>query len=335
MGFLQTIALFLLVGSLVTVGLLVLRRSLLNRAMHRRSELTARLRPPAIAFVSSAADTDTPVYRGREAAVFAELLAVYARALRGRARERIAVYFEASGGVDHELAALASRRAWRRAAAAFTLGDMCSQRAVPALLEALDDRARDVRMAAARSLGRLGAVDAAEPLIASTLDGRLPRDVAGLTLFDLGPTAVPRLLELSSDVEPAMRAGAIELIGLLGGAGDAPPLIERLRDPSAAVRAAGADALGGLGAGEARDALVRALDDRSPPVRAAAARALGRTGGRQAVEALIRIARSDRFEPAQAAAEALARIDPRRLLEAAAEPDAGPHLHEAADMVAL
>jgi HEAT repeat protein len=112
-------------------------------------------------------------------------------------------------------------------------------------------------------------------------------------------------------------------------------VLQHLRDPAAAVRVASAIALGRLGAGEAGDALTRALEDRVPAVRAAAALALGQTGNRDAVEALLPVARSDAFEPARAAAQALARIDPPRVLEVAAEPDAGPHLREAADLLTL
>jgi HEAT repeat protein len=101
------------------------------------------------------------------------------------------------------------------------------------------------------------------------------------------------------------------------------------------VRAATATALGRLGASEARDALVSALDDRVPEVRTAAARALGQVGGRTARQALIPVARTDFFEPARAAAEALGQIDPALVMRLAAEPDAGPHLCEAADRVAL
>jgi len=190
-------------------------------------------------------------------------------------------------------------------------------------------------MAATRSLGRLGAVEAIEPVIVAALAGRIPRDVAGLALLDLGPTAVPRLLELTQDDDPRVRAAALELVGLLGDAADARSVLDRLRDPAAAVRAAGAEALGRLGAGQARDALVGALEDRVPAVRAAAARALGRTGGSRAVEALLSVARADEFEPARAAAETLARIDRQLVLRTASEPDAGPHLREAADLVAL
>src|SRR5262249_36260574 len=152
---------------------------------------------------------------------------------------------------------------------------------------ALGDRARDVRMAAARSLGRLGDVEAIEPLIAATVARRIPRDVAALALLDIGSTGVPPLLELTAHDDPRVRSTAVDLVALLGDAGDAKPVLDHLRDPAAAVRAVSADALGRLGAGEARDALVRALDDRVPVVRAAAAQALGKTGGRRAGEALV------------------------------------------------
>jgi HEAT repeat protein len=323
------------VGSLLLILVLVVRRSYAARHARARRLLVERLRPAAIAFVEADEPQPAPELHGLEAEVFAALLGDYARLLRGPAWERIAAYFEATGGVDAELRHLHSRRGWRRAIAAYTLGQMCATRVVPELLAALDDRIRDVRMAAARSLGRLGAVEAIEPLVASAVSGRVPREVAGLALLDLGPAAVPRLAELTRDVEPAVRSGAVELIGLVGAAGDAEPLLDHLRDPAADVRAASATALGRLGAGEARDALVRTLRDRLPTVRAAAAGALGHTGGRTAADALLPIARADAFEPARAAAGALARIDPDRVVQAASEEDAGPHLREAADRVLL
>ena len=322
-------------GTLLLVLVLVARRSYLAHRARTRDAVAHRLRPLAIAFVESEDAAPAPELHGLEAEVFASLLGSYARLLRGAAWERIAAYFEATGGVDEQLERLGDRRAWKRATAAFTLGDMCARRATPELLDALGDRARDVRMAAARSLGRLGAVEAIEPLIASSVSGSVPRDVGGLALLDLGPTALPRLVELSRDVEPAIRSDAIELIGLLGEAGHAEPLLGHLSDSAADVRATSATALGRLGAGEARDALVRALDDRVPAVRASAASALGQIGGQRAADALLPVARGDAFEPARAAAQALARIDPDRVVEAASQADAGPHLREAADLVLL
>jgi HEAT repeat protein len=328
------------VGLVVFVGaamlfllVLVARRSWLAYQGRRRAAAVVALRPAAIELVENVADP--PALRGYEAEVFAELLGGYALAVRGAPRERIAAYFERTGAVDEQLRLLRSRHAWRRATAAFTLGDMGSTRAVAALLHALEDKRRAVRAAAARSLGRLGAEEAIEPLVTAGVDGRLPRDVAWLALFDVGSAALPQLRELSEHDEPLVRAAAVELIGFLGDAREADLVAPRLRDASADVRAAASRALGRLGAATARDGLVDALDDRVPTVRVAAAGALGQIGGRRALDALLRVARIDDFEPAAAAAQAAARIDPALVVQVADEPGAGPYLREAADLAAL
>ena len=208
-------------------------------------------------------------------------------------------------------------------------------RAIPDLLTALDDRSADVRAAATRSLGRLSATAAVEPLIGAAVEGRVPRSVTGAALLEIGPAAVPDLLVLLTHPDPHFRVHAADLVGLLGSADAADALLPRLRDASAEVRAAGATALGRLGAGTGHDELIVLLDDRVPFVRAAAARALGQIGGESAATALLEIARHDEFDPAAEAGRALARIDPELVLTSSKEPDAGPHLREAADRLAL
>lgn len=331
--------LFAVFSALAVVGALtvlaaVARRSALATRDARRREVAARLRPAALDVVDADA-SEVPELTRREVPVFAELLVRYSRGVRGDADGRIAAYFEASGAVDRAIRSLRSRRERHRVRAAFELGDLGSPRAVPALLDALEDRSPDVRGAAARSLGRLHAVEAVDPLIVATVARSLPRAVAGVALLEIGPAAVPRLLGIAGQQDPAIRAAAVELVGLLGGATDAEPLRPRLRDASPDVRAAAAAALGRLGAGIARDELIEALGDRVPFVRAAAARALGVIGGRSAASALLEVAKHDQFDPASEAARALARIDPLLVLASAEAPDAGPHLCEAADRLAL
>jgi HEAT repeat protein len=333
MDALGSAVLVLVAGSMLFLLVLVGRRSWIGYRAGRRDAAVAALRPAAIELIEDAGDP--PPLRGLDAEVFAELLGGYSLVVRGEPRERIAAYFESTGAVDEQLALLGSRRAWRRATAAFTLGDMGSPHAVPALLGALDDKRRAVRAAAARSLGRIGSEAAIEPLITAGVERRIPRDVASLALFDIGTPAVPRLLELTRDDEPLVRAASVELVGYLGNAGDSGPLPAMLRDTSADVRAAAAGSLGRLGASTARDALVDALDDRVPGVRVAASRALGQIGGRRALDGLLRVARTDEHEPAASAAQAAARIDPALVVHAAAQPDAGPYLREAADFVEL
>jgi HEAT repeat protein len=203
----------------------------------------------------------------------------------------------------------------------------------PTLLTALDDPAREVRAAAARSLGRLRATEAALPLVEALVSRRVPAGVGGEALLELGADVVAELSSIAGHPDPQVRAAALTLLGLVGDSGIAGIAIAGLLDPSADVRRAAAEALGRIGATPAESALRAALDDRVHYVRAAAAETLGVIDAPEALPKLVEIARTDRFRPARAAARAIGRIDPRRLRTAADEPDAGPHLHEASDLL--
>jgi HEAT repeat protein len=203
------------------------------------------------------------------------------------------------------------------------------------LVSALDDGKRPVRAAAARSLGRLGIVDAVLPLVEALVSGRVPHGVAGQALVELGPAAVPELRRIAEHPDAAIRAAAVTLIGLVGDSRDARLAVRALEDPSADVRRAAAETLSRIGGATAEAPLRATLSDRIHFVRAAAATALGALRSDSAVPQLLEVARTDRFRPARAAAQAIALIAPRELAAAAAEPEAGPHLHEAADLGAL
>jgi len=323
------------IANVVLIIAIVIRHLLIGRRTRHVEALAARLRLPAIELVEGDGPIEPPELNAAETEVFADLLVKYGRQLTGASRDRIVRYWESSGLLDEHVRMLQSYFPWKRASAAFTLGDVGPPHVAPLLVGLLDDPERDVRAAAARSLGRLGAVEAIEPLITASVRGRLPRDVADMALLDIGSPAVESLAALTGHADPEVRTSALQIIGLIGAATDIGPMVDHLVDPAASVRSASAGALGRLGASEARDALVVALDDRVPAVRTAAARALGQMGGQHATEALIPIARADSFEPARAAAQSLGRIDPALVLRMAVDHDAGPHLLEAADRVAL
>jgi hypothetical protein len=314
------------------VGVLVLRRIHLHRLGIRRREAELRLEPLALALVDG---ERVEAVDSRDAGVLAGMLSRYARRVTGDARAALARYFEQSGGVEREVAKLHDRHGWQRATAASLLGDMGSERAIGALLEALGDHSREVRTAAARSLGRLRVPAAAEALIRAFVTADVAHGVAGDALLGLGPAALPALRMLTDHEDPALREAAVELLGLLGEPADSHLLVARLRDAAAEVRASAARALGRLGAEDAMAAVRAALDDRIPFVRAAAGRALGDIGDRDAAPALLAAARSDHYETAQAAARALARVDPKLLVAAALDGTGGPHLLEAADRLAI
>jgi HEAT repeat protein len=323
----------LVVLSAVVLTVLVTRRFALARAERRRLAAEERLRPFALALI--AGETEGPALTGRDAVVFAELLGRYARQLRGDAAVRIAAFFERQGSVAREIVALDDRRTWRRAVAAYALGDMSSPSAVPALLDALKDGERDVRAAAARSLGRLGAVEAVGALVEALAARRVPPAVAGYALVQIGRDAVPALDPLLAHEDPLVRARACELLGVVGDASAAESLIAPLRDSSAEVRARAARALGRVGAEEAAAELRSALDDRVAFVRTAAASALGAIRDHDAFDPLLQQAETDEYHPAHAAGAALRAIDSDRLVQTARDTDAAPHVVEAADLAAV
>jgi HEAT repeat protein len=317
----------------VAAAVLGLRRLTLARAEQRRLDAEKRLLPAALELL----DGMEPVgeVSEQDVDVFAALLGRFGRLVRGVESDRIAEFFEHHGWVDYELARLNSRRPWRRATAAFALGDMGSSRAIPDLIERLQDSEPDVRAAGARSLGRLGATDAVEPLVDGFAANRLPRSVAGQALLSIGSSAVRGLRVLNEAEGPVARAFAVELIGLLGDASDEDVLVERLRDTSAEVRAKAARALGRLGAEGAMLELAERLDDHVVFVRAAAATALAAVGDHRVVARLVALAQQDEFEAARAAAEAAAHLDPEGVKRASAAAGAAAHLNEAADRLAV
>jgi len=318
----------------VSVCALAVRRFVLVRLERRRGKAELRLRRVALALLEGES-VDLTDLNGDDADVLATVLGRFGRNLRGATTARIASFFERQGEVYRQLEALGSRRPWRRATAAFVLGDMGSRQGIASLRAALDDPDLAVRSAAARSLGRLGEPTAVEPLVQALAERRIPRSVAGQALLAIGEPALPVLRNLVRAPEPEARGLAVELVGLLGAASDGAELVGRLRDSSAEVRANAAHALGKLGAEEGAAELRGALGDRIPFVRAAVARALGVVGDADVVPELLQVAREDSFDPARAAAGAAARLDPAAVRYAAAVPGAGPHLHEAADLVEM
>lgn len=331
MGLLDLIALALSAASLVMLGVLVLRRSALAARDRRRRDVEEGLKGIAMELLHAGAEPPSQLdERQREA--LADLLGRYAKATRGSTHDRIVEYFEREGTVAHETAVMRDARAgWRRATAAFRLGDIGPASAAPALIAALRDSDRDVRVAAARSLGRLRAAEAAQELLAAAADGRVPPTLVGWSLLQIGTPVLPRLTPLLTADSEFARRGVVQLVGLLGGPAEAPAVQERLSDSSPAVRAHAARALGRIGGRRDLPALRAAAWDRVPGVRAAAAEALGQLRDHDSLPMLATRAAADQFDVARACARAVVAIDPAEAVKRARETHAA-HLLEAADL---
>jgi HEAT repeat protein len=328
------IAVGLVMANLLVVVVLGTRRRWLAREEALRGEHDARMRPLALRLI----DGETPDLRGlgqRDARSLAAILTRYGRQLSGTARDRITFFFESYGHAERERRKLRSLRMWRRAAAAYALGDMGATSATPDLIASLSDSSADVRASAARSLGRLHAAEAVVPLARSLATGSVPRAVASRALLAIGPAAAPELRRLLDSEEDQERASAAELLGLLGDVSSAAGVARLLSDPSPNVRARAALAVGRLGSTRSAGPLRAALDDPVASVRIAAARSLGAVQDREAARALLAIAQRDEPDAARVAAQSLARLAPDLLRAAARRPDASPSLLEAADQLEM
>ena len=128
----------------------------------------------------------------------------------------------------------------------------------------LKDKNPDVRMRAAKALGRIGDARAVEPLI-------------------------PALNDMHRDV----RWNAVRALGMIGGTKAAEALTKALGDKYDPVRSKALEALVKIGA-EAVESLIKGLKDKSITVRYNSAAALGRIGSPKAKDALTEVSNNDK-----------------------------------------
>lgn len=308
-----------------------------NRFVIRRSELryaaaVTRMRPILLDWIDGE-DVAVPRFRSLERRAFTDLLSKYGRSLRGDGRTRVAELALHTGLVTEVATATSDRRAWRRAAAAYRIGDIGSDHHT-LLIPLLTDPDRRVRNAAARSLGKQGSVEGVAPIVVALSSGGVARAVGGQALIDIGSPAADALGHLLDSHIREVRSTAAELLGRVGTVEHARTLVGHLHHPDPEVRVAVVRALGRLGGRVAASALLPLLDDPIPYVRAATATSIGQLGRADAIDALLEMAGDDTYLPAHAAAHAAMALDPDAVL-AASEATESPHLHEVADLIRM
>lgn len=178
------------------------------------------------------------------------------------------------------------------------------------LIEALDDDDVQVRVTAARLLGR-GRVREAAPALIGWLAEQEPelRQAACAALGRLGDDrAVAPLSRVMGDASAEVRQAAVEALAELGTPGVVVPVIGRLGDTHPRVRQAAAEGLGRMLSPEAVVPLVSRLQDPVQPVRIAVIGALARIGDARASGALVQSLRDPSPEVRAAALSALARL---------------------------
>ncbi|MFH2202559.1 MAG: HEAT repeat domain-containing protein [Elusimicrobiota bacterium] len=167
---------------------------------------------------------------------------------------------------------------------------MRDPRVIPLLLNALEDKAPEVRSAAANALGRQRTREAVARLRKMTEADKHPavRQQAAGALGAIGdPAAVNTLITALKDDALSVRFAAISALGQLRVAAAAADLEALLRDPSAKMRRSAAAALGQISAARSLGPLHQALTDQDDYVRLEAIRALRRVSGPKRKDAFL------------------------------------------------
>ncbi len=190
-----------------------------------------------------------------------------------------------------------------------SLGADKNRKAVPALVELLQDENADVRLAAINALETIGHPASADPLV-SALSRSIKNTDTGLAaeheaigraLASVGTAAVQPLIQALESGEKETRRRAAITLGVIKDAAAIESLAGKLEDSRSEVRKAAAISLGQIGEARAVGALAKATANRDYETRLAAAEALGLLQSEQGVEALVKAA-SDSNEAVQVAA---------------------------------
>lgn len=168
---------------------------------------------------------------------------------------------------------------WTRAHALRILGELKVPASVPALLEALEDKDPDVRIVAARSLGRMRLQAAEEALVAQLgkHEHAVSSRIAAICI-EMGTRTGPLLIRTLRDGKPKARFWAARILGEVKESRACRALGDALLDPDPDVRSASAWALGSITDRATAPLVGTALRDPVWYVRAHAAEALGKIG---------------------------------------------------------
>lgn len=222
------------------------------RAGQRRERVRRELEPVFARFLESEdrvrlAEELRPAFMRMDAAhrpVAAVLVIEIMQAVSRPQRELLRRALEDAGIV--ELGHRGTRRLspWRRALACDMLGKIGCAVSVPVLLERLDDRRPEVRIAAVRALGDIGSAGAVPALSAAFLERRVaPTNVVNEALRRIGGEAAPAFERGVASTDPIVRlSSCFRLSGIAESHGGA---VHRLAlvlasDSDARVRAAAA-----------------------------------------------------------------------------------------------
>jgi HEAT repeat protein len=183
--------------------------------------------------------------------------------------------------LDGYIRALTSQNAEGRYDVVSIVGKLGDERAVPPLIQCLNDKETRVRWNAAYELANFNDMRAIKPLM-KCLERDVKANVRKAAAWALGKlgdkNAVNSLIKSLDDKHWEVRSNAYEALARIGDARAIRPLLSKLKDRDTSVRRSAAETLGKIGDRRAVRPLTALLNDPDKFCRADAARALGGCG---------------------------------------------------------
>jgi HEAT repeat protein len=250
-----------LLGILLLVGFIVLRRWYRARYFHKRNQRTVALRSQWDDILSGKIPAEDWRLNSLDCDIVESILLDSIEMSPADKLPPLLNCLRVSGLLDMRIYEARKSRGWKQRTALLALGRTRAMEAIPALAEGLDSRLRETRIAAVRGLGRTARMEAAIPILDRIVTGQ----------FDAPERSLKNALVNCCRTYPEV-------------------LVSYVEQTTGPVRELLARVLGELASPELGEELLVLAADSLPEVRASAARALGNTNTSYTLPALHSLA---------------------------------------------
>ncbi len=290
---LEITALQVAVLVLVALGIVVLRLIKIAREK-RKKKISAALYTPLMHYMAGDASMEETfdAIKGYPRTLVSLELEQYAMMLGGDALSKLRALYERLDLTRLGLKLSGSSLWWRRLEGIRLLGVTGGGDVVDVLVDGLRDNHAIVRLAAARSLGRIRSPKAIKPMLEiMTETQKLSRRQLAQTLVAFGPVTHPALRQIVAEADERETdqrfvATALEVLAITGDHESGPVIRDALLSDNMEVRIAAFKSVVILHLPLSSEELIRGLTDSEWPVRAQAAIASGKVGSEAILDPL-------------------------------------------------
>lgn len=301
-----------LLGILLLVGFIILRRWYRGRYFRRRNGRTVILRAQWDDIVSGKISPLDWRFNSLDCEIVESILLDNIEMGTPETLPALLDCLRKSGLLDMRVCETRRARGWRRRTALIALGRTRAFEAIPALAEALDSRSRETRIAAVRGLGRIARMDAAIPMLERMLmQLDVPEHTLKSALVKCCSSHPGILVNYVARAQGPVRQLLARVLGELASPDLGEDLLVLAADPLPEVRGSAARALGRTNTSFTLPALHSLANDPEWFVRLRAVVALGQVENIGKIRPLLQALCDTNRYVRQRAAWALARMEPQ------------------------